>query len=162
MLEPRCRFERTPLSGGWGKSSGARKDFRTAGDLVTSAKHWPFCVEVKWRERWVLSRLLKGVDSPVWQWWSEANDHAIEQGDQPMLWFKKNREPWRVLVRFDFAAHRRFPPPDRVWSSRELFDVGVGIRFPMPVMYEATVLLDVEPNRLITRTRSPCKGWRKA
>ncbi|MCH7846220.1 MAG: DUF91 domain-containing protein [Acidobacteria bacterium] len=47
-IERSCAFVRTPVSGGWGGPS-LRSEFRASGDLMTTAKLWPFAVEVKRR-----------------------------------------------------------------------------------------------------------------
>jgi len=108
-LEPTCRFVRTPGSGGWGAGAVVRKEFKTSGDLMTTALHFPFCIEVKRREGWsdaVLfeTRLvnLRGErlqsESPVWGWWVQAQAAAREQGAVPLLAFRRSHEPWRVIL----------------------------------------------------------------
>ena len=96
QLEPGCRFVKTPLSGGWSGPS-VRADFQTSGDLTTTAKRFPWTIEVKRREMWALDRLLAGRPSPVWKWWLQACTQAAEAKRDPVLWFRKSREPWRCL-----------------------------------------------------------------
>ncbi len=102
QIEPGCRFAKTPLSGGWG-GPGLRAGFSASGDLMTTAKRFPWTVEVKRREGWSWKTFLAGKPSPVWGWWRQAQTQADEMGIEPMLWFRKSREPWRVLVREDYA-----------------------------------------------------------
>lgn len=96
-LEPGVRFVRVPLSGGWG-TPALRPDFQASGDLATTARRFPWTVEVKRREGWSLKEFLAGRRSPVWGWWAQAERQAGECGKEPMLWFRANRQPWRVLV----------------------------------------------------------------
>src|SRR4051812_33410532 len=76
-VEPDAEFIRTPLSGGWGGPK-LRGEFRASGDLMTTAKRFPFVVEVKRREAWVMKNVLKGQPSPVWGWWRQAQVAALE------------------------------------------------------------------------------------
>jgi len=97
QIEPGCAFKRTPSSGGWGDKK-VRGDFKVAGDLCTRAKHWPFTVEVKRREGWSFGTLAKGKLSPVWEWWRQCIEAAAEEDGVPMLWVRKNRQPWLVML----------------------------------------------------------------
>ncbi|MDP6719756.1 MAG: hypothetical protein QGF59_13935, partial [Pirellulaceae bacterium] len=105
-LESGCRFVRTPLSGGWGGPS-LRAEFRASGDLMTTAKQWPFGVEVKRREGWSMRNLRQAKASPVWKWWEQTQDAAAEMDAEPMLWFRKNRMPWYVMFRSGYLLLRR-------------------------------------------------------
>jgi hypothetical protein len=96
-VEPGCRFVRTPLSGGWGGPQ-VRAGFRASGDLMTTAQKFPFTVEVKRREI-SYREFLAGRASPVWGWWVQAQGQAREQGSEPMLVFRTNNSPWRMLLR---------------------------------------------------------------
>jgi hypothetical protein len=96
-LEPGGVFKRTPASGGWAHGE-ARRDFKTSGDLVTSAKRFPFVVEVKRREEWHLGNFVDGKRSPVWAWWLQAQSQAKEQGGVPMLWLRKSNMTWMVVA----------------------------------------------------------------
>lgn len=102
-VEPEAEWARTPLSGGWGGAS-ARAGFRASGDLMTTAVRFPFTVEVKRREGWAWSTLIAGKRSPVWGWWKQAQTQAAEMKVEPMLWFRRNRQPWRVLIREEYAT----------------------------------------------------------
>lgn len=95
--EPGCRFVRAPMSGGW-HGPAVRKEFRASGDLLTTARQFPWTVEIKRREGWAWKTFLAGKASPVWEWWLQAQTQAREQGLSPMLWLRHSREDWCVLV----------------------------------------------------------------
>lgn len=105
-LEPEALFVRTPGSGGWKYASS----FKARGDLQVNPATtllFPFSVEVKWRNGWSDEFLFGrrpgqehlGDASPVWDWWYQCCDAAQDDGFQPMLWFRKDRAPWRVMIR---------------------------------------------------------------
>lgn len=96
QLEPVATFVRTPRSGGW---LAGRDLFDARGDLmVKEAPRFPWCVEVKRRERWSLLFFEQGRRCPVWQWWGQACADARQAGKDPMLWVRQNRRPWIVVV----------------------------------------------------------------
>jgi len=97
QVEQGCKFKRTPLSGGWGDAD-TRGGFKVAGDICTTAERWPFTVEVKRREGWSFGTFARGRLSPVWGWWRQCIEQAAEEDRIPMLWFRKNRQPWLVLL----------------------------------------------------------------
>lgn len=115
QIEPDAIFKRTPGSGGWGgrNNAEARAGFKLTGDVMTTAKFWPFDVEVKRREEWRYDRFADGRPSPVWLWWRQTQVSALTavrienpkteaelfKGREPMLWFRQNRRPWYVLLR---------------------------------------------------------------
>lgn len=92
-----AKFKRTPLSGGWGDAD-VRGGFKVAGDICTTAKHWPFTIEVKRRENWSFGAFAKGRRSPVWAWWRQCLDAAAEEDRVPLLWARKSGSPWLVLA----------------------------------------------------------------
>lgn len=96
-VEPDCQFVRTPLSGGW-SSAKVRGDFRASGDIMTTAKQFPFVVEAKRREQWSMDSFEKGNRSPVWRWWKQSQKQADEANGLPMLWIRKNHVEWFVVV----------------------------------------------------------------
>lgn len=71
-------------------------EFNVAGDLVTNAKHFPFCVEVKRREAWSWREFMAGRRSPVWAWWQQACAAAEATGVEPMLWLRRSQQEWIV------------------------------------------------------------------
>ena len=95
-FEP-AEFVRTPLSGGWG-GKDLRAGFRASGDVMTTAEKFPFTVEVKRREGWAWSTLLAGRASPIWGYWAQAVGQAKEQGGIPLMFFRKNREAWFLML----------------------------------------------------------------
>lgn len=96
-LEPNASFIRTPQSGGWGTAE-TREIFRASGDVMTTSKTFPYSVEVKRRERWDETNLLKGRKSPVWDWWHQSCTQAIEMKVEPMMFFRRNRKPWWIMM----------------------------------------------------------------
>jgi hypothetical protein len=137
-VEPGCVFKRTPMSGGWA-SPEARGDFGTAGDLVTTARRFPFAVEVKRREGWNLERLWSGRPSPVWKWWAQARAAAAEmQHKTPLLLMRQSHMDWLAMVplSFMYTALPQQPTVNRStavcfhWVPGDLKRVDYG-RFPV-------------------------------
>jgi hypothetical protein len=120
------------------------KKFRACGDLLVDpeTKRWPFAVEVKRREAWNLEWLIAGRASPVWGWWLSTQEDGRKLELEPMLWFRKNRMPWLVLLRFEYiSAIRGVPPPQATWSP---VDLGTKVG-ELPALYFADRLLEVDP-----------------
>lgn len=82
-------LRRTPLSGGWSHSNPA-----VAGDLVciTEDTDFPYCVECKNAEGWMLDSLF--TDKHQWfdNWWIQLIKECPE-GKEPLLVFTRNRAP---------------------------------------------------------------------
>jgi hypothetical protein len=97
-FEPGVSFKRAPLSGGWAHGTSAQREFGTAGDIITKAKHFPWSIEVKRRENWSFDVFKAGKPSPVWGWWKQACQQGETTGKRPMLWFRQSRGEWWVLV----------------------------------------------------------------
>lgn len=80
-------FQRTPASGGlrW------HKDNRVMGDIVTPPdSKFPFVVECKKREGWVLDQWMTGAGE-MEKWWIQVTADADRSGTlKPMLIFSKN------------------------------------------------------------------------
>lgn len=150
QLEPTCIFHSTPQSGGW-SSKDVRAEFKTSGDLVTTAKSFPFTIEVKRREQWVEHNLFLGKPSPVWGWWRQALGQAAEQGAGavPMLWLRHNREPWLVLVpeawwhSMGFASWRASRGPS-LWPRT---------RGPRPLIHVAARVLAIHPRQFTSQRK---------
>jgi len=156
QLEPGCEFCRTPLSGGWSGQS-VRAHFRASGDLMTTADHWPFTVEVKRRECWSVARFFKGKSSPVWSWWRQSVRQAEEESRVPMLWVRKNQYrpgtpafPWFVMLPeiYEFEVLRRGPflKPDVRWSPDLLAENKVDYAEEIPALWLADRLLFIDPS----------------
>ena len=84
-------WRRTPMSGGWSKSS----DYGVAGDLVCTVET-PLHVELKNREGWDLTDLLLGVrtkgTTSILEWWKQTSREAKNNKKQiPLLIFRRNR-----------------------------------------------------------------------
>lgn len=157
-LEPECRFVRTPSSGGWGTPE-LRGHFQAAGDLMTTAARWPFAVEVKRREKeWSLPSLLNGLPTGAWGWWRQAQAAALEQRGVPMLWMRKSKMGWLVLVpeqavSFAVGGACAFKTPDARWHRGLLRSNKVKFGELLPVLYLAETLLSHHP-RVFAKLRS--------
>jgi hypothetical protein len=153
LIEPGAEFASTPSSGGWRKSGSIRRDMRLAGDLTTNATFWPFTVEVKWREAWSPAGLVAGHRSPVWSWWRQAVEQAREEAGVPMLWFKRSRYPWTVMMPRHSAQGAAVCAagcaPCMSWTYTQL-----GIREVefSPIAWRASDLLQVHPSALMKET----------
>lgn len=112
QLEPEAVFSRTADQG------RAPMDRRLHGDvLVQKAPRWPFHVEVKRNEGWNLRRWLDCAPSPVWGFWRQACVEARASGRSPMLWLRRNKEPWIVVVRRGRWPQRGAVPVLGVWGQ---------------------------------------------
>lgn len=124
-----------------------RAAFKAAGDLMTTARRWGWACEVKRREGWDWERLKAGRASPVWSWWRQAQAQAEDAGLQPMLWFRKSRQPWRVLVPAGAAYVEGLCEVAALcasWDASDLLGIGVGQH---PVCVDAVALLGHDPLR---------------
>lgn len=147
QIEPEARFVRTPMSGGWG-APAVRTEFRASGDLMTTSSIFPFTVEVKRREGWNMKWFAAGKMSPVWGWWRQSQVQAKELGKEPMLWFRRNRQPWLVLISLGYMLTRkRLPQPFLRWTHEELGGIDIGYR--VPVCFYAETLLSMHPRRFL-------------
>lgn len=139
--EPKTQFNRAPLSGGWHAAS----DQQTAGDLlVTPGSKWPWSIEVKRRESWAPARFVAGFASPAWGWWEQACRDAATIGLQPMLWARRSKGNWIVVVARDLVtATAGAPAPRFHWQDRQVREQrGVEI---VPVGYWAADFFSVDP-----------------
>lgn len=147
-VEPEAKFASTPGSGGWGNAK-LRGDFKVSSDLTTTAKRFPFTVEVKREQNWSEAELNKGKRSPVWGWWRQCIGASREERRVPMLWFRKNRRPWFVLLPDpDYVEYQDLnligvPTYDQ-WIPEELYGDVSGVH---PAMYEAKTILAENPFR---------------
>lgn len=154
--ETTAEFVRTPQSGGWRKDTGARAHFAACGDVMTTAAHFPFCVEVKWRENWSINNLMQGKRTPPWDWWLQSIDAAAEQGSVPMMWMRRNYQrgrkpfPWLVWLPLDYIGHARLSTPDMQWSPEVLEANGVDFGGVLPAVYLYDRFLEMAPQRMVT------------
>lgn len=140
QLEPDCQFVRTPLSGGF-STPVVRAGFRMSGDLMTTAKKFPFSVEAKRREGWAMENFIQGRKSPVWGWWEQTLTAAVEMNAEPMTWLRKNRKEWYVLIRNSFVPTGL--PLFAEWRVNQLpFDP----EQEWPVCLRASVVLETPPS----------------
>lgn len=126
LLEPEAEFARTPMSGAWrGASDQARSDLQLVGDLMTNARRWPFVVEVKRREGWCPDRFVSGKKSPAMAWWEGCCEDARTAGKEPILFARRSRMPWLVVIRRECAARAGIDfghqLPDRVAFAFDAF-----------------------------------------
>jgi hypothetical protein len=139
-VEPGCRYVKTPLSGGW-STPQVRGDFRVSGDLATTAKLWPFTIEVKRRESWAWAPFLAGKPTPILGWWRQALAQSVEMNLEPMLWFRHNREPWNVM----------FPSAYRILGAACEYPPSEELSFWGP----ASALLESDPWRAVREDQRP-------
>lgn len=141
--EPTASFVRTPMSGGWSHGTTAREGFQSAADIMTTSEIFPFSVEIKRREGWSFARFRDGKPSPVQGWWAQTRSEARDNKRVPMLWLRKSRMPWLVLLPEAYiiacwekerATARKLPPV--VWS----------FRYNEALCFEAEVLLKHPPD----------------
>lgn len=99
QVEAEAVFRRTPGSGGWARSKG----FKARGDVQAdkeTASLWRWSVEIKWRASITdaaIQHFQEGGDSPIWSFWRQSCEAAELDGLHPMLWFRGNRMPWRIV-----------------------------------------------------------------
>lgn len=104
----RGEFLRTPSSGGWAGSKQAREDLNAAGDIVTSERDFPFCVEVKSQEGWSFVQFMREPGTCLIRKWWEQTTSETPNGKIPLLMFTRIRQPWFVMLPTPWlqAAHR--------------------------------------------------------
>ncbi len=95
------------------------------------------------RENWCLGNVIAGVPSPVWGWWHQCITAAREMRAEPLLWFRKSRSGWYVMLRRDFALDR-IPTLVHRWRGPELLRVNF---VSVPVLTTADALLASDPAR---------------
>ena len=90
-------WAKTPSSGGWATKE-VREDFRTCGDIITTAEDFPFCVEAKHQENWELLQLLSNANSPIYKFWAQTVEETPEPFI-PLLIIRRNRREPVVIAR---------------------------------------------------------------
>lgn len=142
----KAEFVRTPLSGGWG-GKDLRAGFRASGDIMTTSERWPFSVEVKRREGWAWKPFLNGKKSPVWGYWRQAAAQAKEMGGIPLLFFRRNREPWHVLLPF-VPGYTIIPTQylDMTWLPSELLESRIDYAGVLPALVTAESFFQTRPS----------------
>lgn len=103
------KINRTPLSGGWGNKA----EHGTSGDLVVERryyKYFPFNVEAKKQEGWVLDDLLHNEKTKVKAWWQQCRADAKHSGKIPLLVMARNFVSPIIMIRTkDYS-------PDNLWT----------------------------------------------
>lgn len=89
-------FAKTPKSGGF-STKKFRQDWNAEADVVTPDETFPFAVEVKWQEDWILDELLTAPKSKIWDWWEQAKGQSTDK--YTLLVFKRNRRPWFCMMK---------------------------------------------------------------
>lgn len=132
---------RTPGSGGWSNAK-----FGVTADLVCANRAFPYHVEVKHREGWALDDLVTGVrkehDKSIVQWWKQCVESCPKMGNvvtsvarelakEPLLVFRRNRQPWLVMMSEDATLQGG--------AGVGLFEVPC----PLPVRIVKVMLLEV-------------------
>lgn len=91
---------RTPLSGGWAKNA----KHGVKNDLISTDPNFPFGVECKHQEKWLIESLLHSKVK-IFAWWKQCVDET-PKGKIPLLVFHRNLsatfamislEGWRQL-----------------------------------------------------------------
>lgn len=109
---------------------------------MTTARRFPFAVEVKRREGWSWRELLAGRRSPVWGWWDQACKQADEAHADPMLWFRHNREEWTVMM----GPWIRTASPKAFRVKMPTFKIFHSVvESRAALLHEASVVLDQSP-----------------
>lgn len=112
-------WARTPSSGGWA-TAAHREAFRTCGDIITTARDFPFCVEAKKHEKWCLDNLIHNDKPDILGWWKQAKDETPPDMI-PLLVFARNNVPQAVMfddVQVFQALHITLTAP---WYGRKHF-----------------------------------------
>ena len=142
--EPDAHFVRTPMSGGWSHGTAAREGFQSAADIMTTSAIFPFSVEIKRREGFSWERFRDGKPSPVQAWWSQTRSEARDNKRVPMLWLRRSRMPWYVLLpemymmacwdaERENKVRRPLLPPSwsfKVWGNAMVFEAQVLLQHP--------------------------------
>ena len=89
-------FCRSPGSGGWGRPQH-KQGFNASGDIITTNRDFPWCLECKNQEGWSLDQLLLNDGCIIHSWWEQTVDETPDDLT-PMLIFKKNRQKPMVMV----------------------------------------------------------------
>lgn len=106
------QFARSPGSGGWGRPQN-RDGFNACGDIITTNRDFPWCLELKHQEGWNLDQLLLNDGCIIWKWWEQCVDETPENL-LSMLIFKKNRQKPMVMIRKALVEHGPFGVSENV------------------------------------------------
>ncbi len=99
------RFRRTPGSGGWSRAAENMDGFGSAGDIVTTDKTFPFCVEVKHYAQVPMDALLHSDKPLILEWWKQAEDQCPSHL-HPLLIYRRNGVSETAVISVsDFPDH---------------------------------------------------------
>jgi len=91
-------FFRTPGSGSFATRGFSRKSMDVAGDIVTLDEAFPFCVESKNAEGWLLAHLLSNpTQGLLAKWWEQAVTQCPVDRT-PLLVFTRNHQPTYFMI----------------------------------------------------------------
>ena len=89
-------FTKTPGSGAFATITN-RRDLNVSGDVSSDDPSFPWCIEVKYVENWDFIKTLKGQGVVFAEWWQQTINQC-DDGKQPILLFRKNRQPWFYML----------------------------------------------------------------
>lgn len=84
---------RTPLSGGWAKNA----KHGVKNDLISTDPNFPFGVECKNQEEWLIEHLLSNDKSKIFSWWKQVITET-PKGKIPLLVFHRNHSPIFTMI----------------------------------------------------------------
>lgn len=133
-----AEWARTPMSGGW-SSAANRAAFRACGDVMTTAASFPFSVECKRTERILQPAVMRAC-------WLQAVRQAEEAGLEPLLVYRRNREPATCVA---WGLTLPFAPYAEVRVDRRTTH--------MVAVVPLAELLGTDPRRFATLTQTPAR-----
>lgn len=88
-------FERTPQSGAWDRN----RRFSMCGDIICNDPSFPYCVEVKFNEKFSLDQIFmnKGKGD-FFKWWEQCIHQAQQIQKQPLLIVRKRFFSWFIFT----------------------------------------------------------------
>lgn len=146
QAEPGAAFDRTPGSGSWGK----HREHDAKGDLVTTLpkggkSKFPFCIEVKWRKTWFPLRFCTGLATTAWVWWKQCYEDAEAAGKRPMMFVRRDKGNWYVVLDAAHVAELKLPTPNAAVARRTLDSNGLDHVRYLPAVYEISRFLEIDP-----------------
>jgi hypothetical protein len=96
---------RTPLSGGWAKNA----KHGVKNDLISTDPNFPFGVECKHQEKWLVEELLYNKVK-IFEWWKQVTEETPKD-KIPLLVFHRNRSETFAMLSID--GWRKIAPTRR-------------------------------------------------
>ena len=91
------KFFRSPGSGAFATRGFSSKVADMSGDIVTTDPTFPFSVECKWREDWLLEQLLTAKKCVIHAWWQQTLQQTPSD-KIALLIFKRNNSQWYYMM----------------------------------------------------------------